>query len=237
MANNRTKINVDISELFKWKGEAEIKDNKGNVVATVYIKLVGDRDYEVARRNALKESSQVRRNIRDGNSPEYESIIQTMNDLNKEAVISTVIGSNLADIRHEAEKALVIKEPTKPKDDSLEEVERYETEKDNFPIKYDESIRKELDKIMDKERTRLGNLPLEELEKEFIRAVANKLCEQNFVKAFYDNLIYMSTYQDSDFSKRAFKNYDTYLSSTKEVKEQLLAAYSKVELNQQELKN
>lgn len=231
------KNDVDLSKLFLWNTKVEIKDDMGNVLKTVWMRLVGDADLNRARVIALRESSKMRAALKAEDSDEYMAYIAPLKFSDKENIISGIKLLNMSDYMDEARTNVVVRFPTEPaSDSSLEDQEKYQKIIDNFPANWEKDLDKELKKIDKRESARLGALSEETLKKEYIDRLINFVCVTTMNSTFHSYCTYFGTYEDSKFRRRAFRAYDDYSNISSKVKTILEEAYKEIEIPVPELK-
>lgn len=231
------KSDVDLSKLFRWEGEVEIKDHRGDVATKVYMRIVGDKDLNQARVFALRQSSELRAKLKDETSDEYQAFIREALSADSENIVAGIKLLSMEEITNDARKNAVIKFPKEPDSDaSLEEQEKYQQEVDEFPEKFGELVRDEADKILKTLEKRLKKLSEDELRKEYLEKTINYVCTQEMNRSFVDKCVFGATYRDSKFKKKYFQTFEEYENLAPEVKEQLRDGYQNLELGMQEIK-
>jgi len=85
------KNDVDLSKLFTWSKEVPIYDTKGELMTRVFIRTIGDADINKARVFALRESSKLRKALRNKGTDEYEAFIGGLDLQNKETLSKSII--------------------------------------------------------------------------------------------------------------------------------------------------
>jgi len=93
----------DLAQLFRWHTPVEIKDRDGSVTTTMYIRLVGDVDYNQAQQYGLVASRKLRKLLKDSNSIENQSLFL---DLDERAKEDLVLGTILAEVSNFRDAAL-----------------------------------------------------------------------------------------------------------------------------------
>lgn len=232
------KNDVDLSSLFLWNKEVKIKDDLTNTETTVFIRLIGDRDIGVAKSYSFRRSSQLRRKLKDQDSDEYDAYINNIGDFDSlETLLNAVILFKIQDLADTARKQISVPEPKEPKSDAdIEKWEKYQQEVDAYPEKYQQVLREEVDKIIEKEKERLTKLGMEKLYDAYKELVIQRLCSEEVSRAFYEMVVYLCVYKDKDFKKRAFSSIDEFLNVSPRLKTLLLNEYQSLELGMDMLK-
>jgi len=229
---------VDLSSLFKWKADVNIKDDTGESVATVYMRLVGDADINKARVFALRRSGALRHQLRTPGTNEYEAFVAPIDTI--EDIQRLIIGIKmllLPELANKARQDIDLPLPTPPKSDaSLEEQEKYQDEIDNYPTVFNGMVQEKITDYLDAEQLRLEKLSFEKLQKEYVEALIGSTCNREMLQAFQDMCIYHATFQDADFTQPAFKSFEDFENASLTVKRQLRDAYSDFEISMDSLK-
>jgi len=231
------KSDVDIAKLFSWSKESAIADGHGNILAKIWIRLVGDADLNRARVFALRKSAELRAKLKDKSSDESMAFIQNIEVVDKSNLVDAVVGLNLRDVTRDAYREVTINIPKEPDSDaSLEKQEKYQKEIDDYPKKREDAIRKYLKKKVDKLSEEYSNLSNEELQKKYESLMINELCEQESFKKFKEMCVYFSIYKDKSFKIRMFKDFDEFDNIAPEIKQRLMNEYTSLELDTDNLK-
>ena len=91
----------NLSKLFRWHRKVDITEGN-NVLATVYVRLVGDTDFQEAKSVALRRSKELRIKLRNPGSEEHKSNFLDIDSLTKDELIMGVSFGELPDYRDEA---------------------------------------------------------------------------------------------------------------------------------------
>jgi len=227
-----------LSKLFRWHRKVDITEGD-NVLATVYMRLVGDADFQEAKSVALRRSKELRIKLRNPDSEEHKSNFLDIDSLTKDELIMGISFGELPDYRDEAllqvpERSL----PELPDTPTLEQQEDYEAKEEeirnertkfisDFIEKKAEERREELDKIED----------IDKLREMYSHAVINMKCTEEFTKVFREYQVYKGTFNDAKFTQLAFDSYEEFEECAPQLKNHLLRAYVNLELTGEELKN
>ena len=135
------KNDVDIAKLFYWSKESAIADSHGNILAKIWIRLVGDADLNIARVFALRKSAELRAKLKDPESDEHKAFIQDVSIVEKSNLIDTVVGLSLRGISRNAYKEINVPIPKEPDSDApLEKQEKFQKEVDEYPKKREDAV-------------------------------------------------------------------------------------------------
>lgn len=228
----------NLSKLFRWKRKVDIRDGL-KVLETVWVRLVGDNDYQEARTAALKRSKQLRAKLRDSNSDEYIAAFTDIDAMTKEEIILGIVYSEIPDYRDEA----VLVTPEKPLPElgdnpTLEEQEEYQTKLEEQRQERVDTLAKFIEKKSEERRGELGKLEnLDELRRMYHNALINVKCTELFTGTFREFCVYRGTFKDSACKQPAFESFDEFDACAAQLKNQLIAAYTNLELTGEDLKN
>ena len=216
------KNDVDLSKLFLWNREVEIKDDLDVVIKRVWMRLIGDADLNRARVASLRESSKIREALKNKNSDEHMAYVTPIKFTESENIIAGIKLLTISDYSDEARNSVISRFPVEPKSDaSLEEQEKYQKSVDNFPETWGKEIEKEIRKIDKREIVRFAAMSEEDLKKEYITKLINYICASIMNSTFHSYSTYFGTYEDEKFRRRAFRSYDDYSNISPKLKEQL----------------
>ena len=233
--DNLEKNEVNIEKLFGWGKEFQL--DLGDESIPVYVRLVGDADWNKARVKALRASSELRKKLRSPDSDEAIAFLPDYDSVEKDRLVDLLLAINIRNLTDKVTSEIVLKIPVEPKSDAtLEEQEKYQEEIDGYPTKRKDEIEKRLNLELDKERKKLEKLSKDVLQKEYTATLVNSMCELEMGKTFYDYCTYYGTFKDNTYKDYLFETFDDFLNSKTSVKEQLVSFYRSMELGISELK-
>ncbi len=231
------KNDVDISQLFLWRGEVPIVDQQQKEVATVYMRVVGDKDLSKARIHSLRQSAELRAVLNDTKSDEYHAFISGIKFTSRDSIVAGVKLLLLTDLGSDARRNVIVKFPSEPDSDaSLEEHENYQLQVDLFPEEFGDNVDTELEKLLKIEEKRLKKLSDDDLFEEYKKLTINYICQEEMTRTFVDKSVFYATYKDEKYTKRYFRTFTKYEDLATEVKNQLRDGYRNLELGMTELK-
>jgi hypothetical protein len=231
------KNEVDIAPLFSWHKEFEIKDEEGNVLDKVYVRILGDSDMNKTRVQALRRSAELRKKLRDSNSDERVAFILNIEEMETEQLLNLIAVLSMRDISQEAMKKVKPKLPKAPKgSSSLEKQEKYQEDIDSYPKFREKEIKKAIEKEVYKLRDALSRESKEFLYSKYVSLITNELCEQELNLAFKELCSYYGTFKDNDLKERYFSSFEEFSNLPSSIKGQFMAAYQSLELFGDELK-
>jgi len=234
-----------LDTLFKWQTELEIVDNKGEVVLIgekpliVHQRVVGDAELIKARKQALKASGSLRRELRNKTSDSYIAMIPDHEALDDETLGSMILLSEALNIRTQA--TAIAEKPKEPKepdaDATLEQQEEYEAAVEAHIKAIEVAIQEKSKELADKRLEELKEVPREKLVKIFMSTVVDSLCRSEMLRVFNSWCAYLGTYKSKRIKARAFSSYAAFDNASPELKSQILDSYIGLELGGEDLKN
>ena len=228
---------VDLKPLFNWFKEFEIRSEDEEVLSKVYMRILGDADLNKTRVYALRRSAELRAKLRNTESDERLAYIPPQNEMNQEQLANLVIVLSMRTITQEASKNMKIKLPKAPKADaSLEKQEKYQAEIDDYPKIREKAIRKSIEKEIEKIRSSIDNLSIEDLYARYTNLMITELCEQELNIAFKEMCAYNGSYKDEGLKQRYFDTLDEFMNLPPDIKGQFMAAYQSLDLYGDDLK-
>jgi len=229
----------ELGKLFKFKKKVDIVDDVGRTLTTVYMRLVGDSDYNFARNESLAISRQLRVKLRDKDTPEYIATFSDLDVLTREEKTISIVTSEITDYRDEAmikfgiEKLpeLNVDEPT------LEQQEEHQQAVKNYKEERQKQLFDFMQKRSEERKEELSKLTDQELYDKYINSTINNRCMEAFVLAFREYCVYKSVFTDEKCTKLAFDNFSDFQNCATKLKTQLLSAYTGLEIGGEDLKN
>lgn len=231
------KNDVDVKKLFNWNDEITIYAVDGIENETVYMRLVGDSDWGIARLKALRASAELRTRFADPNSDEHLAYIPVKEQLDKEALVKMLLILMIPTFRNEVIKNVSIAVPKEPSSDAtLEEQENYQKELDAFEEKRTEIIKKEIEKLSNKREKELSKLSLDKLYDDYKKELISTMCSEEFNKIFINYCTYLGTYEDENFTTKYFDSFEQFSNLPTAVKNQFVNSYMNLDIGVYELK-
>ncbi len=227
-----------LSKLFRWHKKVEIKDGE-TVLDTVYIRLVGDTEFQEAKNAALKCSKALRIKLRNNESEEYQASFSDIESLTKEELCMGITFGEITDYRDEALMQVQEKEiPPLSDNPTLEEQENYEAAVEKRQTDRATALAKYIEKKSDERKGELMKIEsIEELREMYRHAIINLRCSEEFTKVFREYQIFKGTFRDPDFKELAFDSFEEYTQCAPQLKNMLLTSYVNLELSGEDLKN
>lgn len=227
-----------IAKLFRWSKKVEIRDGD-KILDTVYVRLVGDAEFQEAKNVALKRSKHLRKLLRNDETDEYQASFSDVSVLTKDELVMGVTFGEIPDYRDEGLLTLPDKEPPElPDNPTLEQQEDYETKLEELKTERAQALTDFIEKRAEERRTEIGVIDdMEQLCNMYIHSVINMKCSEEFTRAFREYQVFRGTYKDAKLETLAFDNFEEFDGSAPQLKGQLIAAYVTLELTGEELKN
>ena len=130
------KNDVDISRLFNWNTKATIYGVDGIDTIELYIRIVGDADWNRARVKAMRASAELRKKLNDPDADEHLAYVPDKDNVDKDSLIHMMLILEMPDLRDQIIRDINIPFPKEPKDNaSLEEMDKHQEEVDGFDIR------------------------------------------------------------------------------------------------------
>lgn len=227
-----------IAKLFRWHKKIDIKEGD-RVLASVYIRLVGDADFQEAKSVSLRHSKELRINLRDSSTDDYKANFFDLDSLSKEELIMGVTYGEIPDYRDEALVTLPEKEiPDLPDNPTLEQQEDYETKLTERKDDRVKSIAEFIEKMAEEKKVKLNKIDdMDSLRDMYTNSVINMRCGEEFTRVFREYQIFKGTFTDSKFTMLAFDSFEEFNDCAPALKITLLTAYVSLELSGEDLKN
>lgn len=228
---------VDISKLFNWGGELTILDDIGVEVDKLYVRLVGDAELNRARVIALRSSAELRKKLKDENSDEYFAFIPLKELVDKDKIVELILLYSTREITREVVKNMDLAFPKNPKStDSLEEMEKFQKEVDEYTSNKDRLTNEEIVKKLNELKKFVQEKEEDSLYKDLVNTIANELCEQEMLRKFNEACAFYGTYADKEYKIRLFKDFEDFLNLPTNIKNQIIDFYSTLEIDSESLK-
>lgn len=226
-----------IEELFRWNGTVEIKDTEGNVVETLYQRVVGDADIQRARLEALKASKLMRKALKDPNSDEATIHLPLEDDFTKEELITLILFNKYYLFQNQAEKRVEEKKVKEPKSDAtLEDQENYIENIENAKKEYQEKVNNSVKQQSELLEEELKEKSTEELFKLWIKENIEIVCRSEMIRVFDEYATFYGTFSDENFKIRRFESIEDFKDLAPRIKNQLMTNYKNLELGLIEVK-
>lgn len=227
-----------LSKLFRWHKKVEIKSGD-KILDTVYIRLVGDADFQEAKTMSLKYSKQLRISLRNKETEDYGANFSDLDTLTRDELIMGITYGEIPDYRDEALLTIPEKEkPELPDDPTLEQQEDYEIKETELRAERAKVIADFIEKRSEERKAEFAQIEdIDKLREMYTHSIVNMRCGEEFTRIFREYQVYKGTYVDSEFKTLAFESFDEFNGCAPQLKATLLSAYIDLELSGEELKN
>jgi len=235
--NDIEKNDVDIKKLFEWSDVVTIFSKRGDPIQDFYIKVVGEADWNRARVWALRDSAELRKKLKIKDSDERVAFIQEREDATKEVLVEYILMLSMRDYTNEAVDNISLPYPVAPKSTAtLEEQEIYQAKIDKYAEIREEKIRKEILKVVDRERQKFLEMKIKELHTYYETITVNELCRNELNEKFLAYCTYLGTYKTDKLEERAFSSFEELANIPSHVKTQLMNKYAELDMTSDTLK-
>lgn len=232
------KNDVDITKLFRYKTEIEVKDEVTGESGTFYLRIIGDADINRARVFGLRKAAQLRKGLKDPESETREAFITEMKDVfSDELLIESIIILKTGELQREITNMTNVPEPKAPKSDApQEQQEAFQLEVDTYEVKYRKEYGKNARKVEKRERKALGKIEGPALYVLYEGTVIDRMATEEMTTKYYEMCVFMGTYADPDYKTRAFTTFEDFDNASSHLKDRLMEQYRYLELGMSELK-
>ena len=231
------KNDVDITKLFVWGTEYEILDGKEEVLARVYMRILGDADVNRCRVHALRKSFELRNKLRDPNSTERLIYVREVDELSEEELTNYIVAYSMRELSNNTRKEVKIKRPMPPKADaSLEKMEKFQNEIDNYDKKLKQAVAKHMQDGVIALKKSLESSTKAQLYKRYETELIKEFCEQEALNAYREMELYLGCYKDPEYKEKFFESFEQYENLDSTVKAEFRAAYDRLDISMDELK-
>lgn len=228
---------VDISKLFAWGDKFSVMGRDGKPLTTVYMRLVGDAELNIARVFAIRTSADLRKKLRTEGSDERMAMIPDFTEFDKDQLINALVIYSMPDFTKEAVNEVNVPYPVEPdSDSSLEEQEKFQALVDSFDERRNTEIKKFLEKKVTALRKSLENSSTEQLIKDVEDLAIAQICESKMIEKFREYCAYAGSYKDKNYKTRLFADFYEFENLIPEIKNQFLEYYITLEIGIPELK-
>jgi hypothetical protein len=231
------KRDVDINKLFYWSDKFNIYDSNKEVLYTYYARVVGDAELNRSRVFALRSSASLRKELRKEDSDERLAYIPDFEDVSDDKLVDLILFFSMKDYTQQAMKEVIVKYPVEPKSEAtLEKMEKYQKEVDDFPEKRNKEYTKFINNKLEQQKKELAKLTREQLIFKYIEFTINQVCESEMIKRFNEMNAFFGSYREEDLKERLFNSFEEFDNLPSPIKQQFIDNYSSLELSIDTLK-
>jgi hypothetical protein len=220
-----------IESLFRWKKQVTVGET------TLYMRVVSDAVIEDARKAALIASRRLRQSLRDVTSDDYLIYLDGVVEFTDEELRNAVTSLSSRDIARE-----YVNQNPRPVIEPLgdyptqEQQEEHEAAKEARESEYFEALQAHLVSWQNEFTAGIARLSREQLEAMYKKHRADRVCEDEFTRAFEEFVVAASVYSDEKYRNRAFTVVEYRQLPTK-VKEYLRTEYNTLSMQMDDVKN
>lgn len=233
-----------ISELLRYKDEVKLLDPKTNKkLASVWIRILGDESIKDAYKYSRLASAQKRTALTDTTSIDYLDEVASLNGQDTKDLHDLVVASMENDFTSEAVVVVQREEipelediATEPDAPTLKEQELLDKEE----VSLEERFTKKIDDFVATKKVELEvELAVMSYEDLLARAqveLTKVLPMQIFLEELRNQKGFRATYGDKDYKTKAFTSIEEYKDTHPAIKDQIMAAYDKLEMGPDDIK-
>jgi len=227
-----------LSKLFRWHRKVEIREGD-KVLETVYVRLVGDAEFQEAKIAALKRSKQLRTQLRNKDSNDYQASFSDLDSLTRDELTMGITFGEIPDYRDEGLLTLPEREvPELPDNPTLEQQEEHETKLEELQAERAKTLTEFIEKRAEERKEEIGKVEdIDKLREMYVHSVINMKCSEEFTRAFREYQVFKGTFADNKFKTLAFDDFDDFDGCAPQLKSQLISAYVSLEMTGEDLKN
>lgn len=240
-----------LTNLLRWKKTLELTDNQGKPIRgadgkpkKVYLRVVGDRDLKEAYIIARAASADRRKALRDKTSLEYKTEVDIFDEASRQDCINAINMSNATSWTSQAMSIIVRPEEVNlddvavdPDAPTLEEQEKC----DALNKEQNEAYMKEIQYyVVHQSETLEAQLKL--LDDAGLKEVA-KNAQENigplaiFMERLQVEKTWRGCFDDEKHTTHTFEGVEDYLDLDTVIKNQILSAYTQLEITGEDAKN
>jgi 3-oxoacyl-ACP reductase-like protein len=242
----KEKVMVSISDLLKYKDEVKIvhPNDPKKVIWKGWVKILGDESIKEAYKFARIASSNKRAALKDMNSVDYQDEINSIGELDDEMLHNIIRASKENDYTRESVAIVSRQELPKieeiadePDAPSLEDQEKLDAAEEKVQDEFLKAVSEYVEQRKIELETDLQNKSREEIVKMAQEESAKIIPMQYFLQELDDQKGYRGTYVDKECKVKAFKSVEEFKDTHTAIKAQILAAYKRLEIEPDEVKN
>lgn len=234
-----------LSDLLRFKKQIEIKHpTTQKVLSQPWIRILGDEDLKEAYRWARIASAAKRAAVKDKNSTDSKDARAQLSETSREDLFYLMRAARENAFVSEA-TAIVVR-PDLPKIDeiaaipdapTLEEQEIQDKREAETEESYQKALREYVETKLAELEVELNNLSEDDLYSRASLELINVQAMEAFNNELNDQKAYRGTYNDEACKNRAFSSIEDFKETHTLIKEQIIAAYSELEMGADDLKN
>lgn len=235
---------LSIKQLFTYIKETPLLDRNDKEIARCWVRLLGESDLNKAFKMARIESTRKREMYRNQETDEFKDEIATISELSREELITMILGArknrftSQAFVKVNREELPKIEEiALEPDSPELEEQENLDKKMAEQADDYNNRVNEYVDARIVEAQAELSEKSDEEILKEAQIEMANILPLQAFYIALNAYKAYLGSYEDKACTKRIFSSIEDFDNADVTLKNQLISAYTTLEIGADDIKN
>jgi len=229
--------------LLKWSHSFVPVDSLGDSIShngnpvTLYQRIIGDAELDIARQTSWRASSLKRRQLKDVTSLDRIMIIPDYELLDKKTLVALIVLNEIPEVRQKVSREMVFGFPDAPDEDStLEEQEKYQEAVDTFFDRRQKKLSDEVEQLLEQRRKELSKMNKPALIKLHETTAIDYACREVFLSTFNEMVAYLGTYIDPEFKRRAYPTFYSFRNTVTNIKHQIIEKYAELEVNGENLK-
>lgn len=233
-----------LSQLLRWRKEITLKDEQGNDIKKVWVRVISDHDLSEAYKLARVASAEKRARLRDVDSVDFKDEVLSFNEATEEECRALIRAARENAWTSQALSTVVRGDEVKlseiaidPDAPTLEEQEKL----DAANKEVDEKYQKDLEEFSEQKRKEM-EAELEKLSLEQLRVLAQAeatilLPLVVFMNELNDQKVWRSVYEDKEFIVRGFDSVEDFRETKEVLRNQVTQAYAELESGMEDIKN
>lgn len=233
-----------LSKLLRWNKDITLKDEKGNDLKKVWLRVISDYDLQEAYKIARIASAAKRARLRDVDSNDFKDEVMAFQEATADECKGLIRASRENAWTSQAFSAVVRPDEIKlseiavdPDAPTLEEQEKHDILNKEVDDKYQKEIQDYVDQKKIELEADLNNLELSDLQLLAQTEATVLLPLTAFMNELIDQKTWRSVYEDKEFQIRGFDSVEDFRETREILRNQLTQAYTELEAGLDEVKN
>lgn len=233
-----------LSQLLRWRTEYILKNTDGTELKKVWIRVIGDHDLQEAYKLARVASAEKRARLRDVDSIDYKDEVLSFLDADAATCRELIRASKENSWTSQALSIVVRPDEAKiseiavdPDAPTLEEQEKQDALNKEIEEKYQKSIEEYVAQKRIELDAELDQLELKDIQR-IAQAEASVLLPLiTFMNELLEQKVWRAVYEDKELTIHGFDSIEDFRATKQEIRDQLLAEYTRLEQGLDGLKN
>lgn len=228
---------VDISKLFAFYKEITVKVPGSDREIKFFVRVLTDEQRNIAQTKVLRECADLRKNLKNPKWEDRGIYLPDFTKAKKEEVIEFITSVEYANALVSASNSVQIQRPPElPEEASLEDQEKWQLAQDEHRHKVNEAILSGAEEIINKLKKDLNKISADELKLRVEHAAINSAVTSLHRKLTRMYNAFYGTYLDKNFEKPAFKTFEAYKNTPRQLLDILEDTYEEVNIGGSDLK-